>query len=242
MEKTEYRLDAGSSTQGSQITVLTDGDHVLRYRSQDKAGNIESAKTCPVRIDRTPPVTTQTGADGRWHNLAVTVAFTASDRASGVASTSFSADGGVTWETGACIVDAPATHDNDGIHIILYRSADNTGLVEAPRSCTVRIDTRQPVTAAPYSTKVKRGYRATLRYRVDDQQPCASKANVTIKVATLSGRVVRVFKLGQRSVNRLLTCQFRCTVAKRTYRFRVYATDAAGNKQAVAGWNRLIVR
>ena len=108
----------------------------------------------------------------------------------------------LTWETGACIVDAPATHDNDGVHIILYRSADNTGLVEAPRSCTVRIDTRQPVTAAPYSTKVRRGDRATLRYRVDDQQPCASKANVTIKVATLSGRVVQVLKLGQRAVNR----------------------------------------
>ncbi len=242
VQKTEYRLDAGDWTTGTQVTVTTDGDHALRYRSHDNAGNVEEAETCWVRIDKTPPVTAQTGADVRWHNLAVTVAFAAWDRTSGVASTSFSTDGGLSWQSGACVIEAPATHANDGAHAILYRSADNAGLVEASRSATVRIDTRQPLTAAPYPSKVRRGYWATLRYRVDDQQPCASKANVTIKVATLGGKVVKVLKLGQGSVNRLLSYQFRCRLAKRTYKFRVYATDAAGNKQAVAGWNRLIVK
>ena len=116
------------------------------------------------------------------------------------------------------------------------------GLVETPKNCSVKIDTRQPVTAAPYPSKVRRGYWATLRYRVDDQQPCAGKSGVTIKVTTLGGRVVKVLKLGQRAVNRTLAYQFRCTLAKKTYKFRIYATDAAGNKQAVAGWNRLVVR
>jgi hypothetical protein len=59
---------------------------------------------------------------------------------------------------------------------------------------------------------------------------------------TLGGKVVKVFKLGPRQVNRLLSYRFRCTIAKKTYRFRVYATDAGGNKQAVVGSNRLVVR
>ena len=65
---------------------------------------------------------------------------------------------------------------------------------------------------------------------------------MTIKVMTLGGKVLKVLKLGQRPVNRLASYRFRCTLAKKTYRFRVYATDAAGNKQAVAGSNKLVVR
>jgi hypothetical protein len=43
-------------------------------------------------------------------------------------------------------------------------------------------------------------------------------------------------------VNRLLSYQFRCTLAKRTYRFFVSATDLAGNSQASAGYNWLTVK
>lgn len=243
VQRTEYRLDAGEWTAGSQVTVASEGDHLLRYRSLDVAGNLEEARSCHVKIDKTAPLTTQAGADGRWHNLAVTVRFTATDAGAGVAETLYSTDGGASWSSGTSLeVAAPADHSQDGAHAILYLSRDVAGHSELPRSCSVKIDTRQPVTAALSTARVERGARATLRYRVSDRAPCAARANVTIKITTLSGRLVKVFRLGQRAVNRNLGYQFRCTLAKRTYRYKVFATDAAGNKQAVVGGNRLVVR
>lgn len=241
--KTEYKLDGGPWVTGSGVTVATDCDHALSYRSADNAGNVETAKVCHVKIDTTAPITKESGAKGQWSNLAVTVTLTASDAASGVASTSYSTDGGVTWQTATSfVVEAPADHANDGARSALYRSVDNVGFVETPKTCMVKIDTRQPLTSAPSAAKVRRGFWASLRYRVDDQRPCANKATVTLKVATLGGKVVKVLRLGQRPVNRLLSYRFRCTLANKTYRFRVYATDAAGNKQALAGGNKLTVR
>jgi hypothetical protein len=241
--KTEYKLDGGPWVTGSGVTVTTDGDHALSYRSTDNAGNVETAKACHVKIDTSAPVTKELGAAGQWSNLAVTVTLTASDAASGVASTSYSTDGGASWQAAtSLIVAAPADHSNDGVHTVLYRSVDNVGFVETAKKCTIKIDTRQPLTSVPSAAKVRRGFWANLCFRINDQPPCASKATVTIKVMTLGGRVLKVFKLGRRQVNRLLSYRFRCTLAKKTYKFRVYATDAAGNKQAVAGGNRLVVR
>ena len=52
---------------------------------------------------------------------------------------------------------------------------------------------------------------------------------------------MKVLKLGKRFVNRLLSCQFRCTLAKQTGS-ELFAIYAAGNTQAVIGKNVLTVR
>jgi immune inhibitor A len=246
---TRYTVDGHGPSQGLSITApapadhRNDGTHTIAYWSVDKAGNTGAHKTCRVRIDTTPPVTTQTGADTAWHNADVHLQFGATDGASGVAATSYSTDDGATWQTASSlVVKAPADHTGDGAHAVSYRSTDAVGNIETPKICTVAIDTRRPLTRAPSAAKVRRGFWATLRYRVDDQKPCAGRATVTIKVTTLRGKMVKVLKLGQRPANRLLIYWFRCKLAKKTYKFRVFATDAAGNKQAVAGSNRLVVR
>ena len=65
---TRYRLDGGAWTTGTSATVSGDGIHALDYRSTDNAGNVEATKSVPVKIDTVAPVTTQSGADGAWHN------------------------------------------------------------------------------------------------------------------------------------------------------------------------------
>ncbi len=43
-------------------------------------------------------------------------------------------------------------------------------------------------------------------------------------------------------MNAPLTAKFRCTLAKGTYRYYVYATDASGNAQSKIGSARLTVK
>lgn len=59
--KTEYRVDGGAVKQGTSVYFAApighgnDGDHVLSYWSTDKAGNVEDAKSCRIRIDTLTP-------------------------------------------------------------------------------------------------------------------------------------------------------------------------------------------
>lgn len=64
---------------------------------------------------------------------------------------------------------------------------------------------------------------------------------MTIRIKTLSGRTVFQKTLSSCMVNYALRYAFRCTLAKRTYRFSVLAIDAAGNRQTSVGGNLLTV-
>ncbi len=61
---TEYQLDGGAWTQGTKLTVSAVGAHTVLYRSHDKAGNVETAKTVQVNIGSTFTVTASAGAGG----------------------------------------------------------------------------------------------------------------------------------------------------------------------------------
>ena len=241
---TEYSTDGGSTwTTGTSLTVSDEGIHTIAYRSADDVGNVENAKTTTAKIDMTEPTTTQTGADSRWHNHDVTVTFAAQDAASGIQSTTYSTDGGVTWQTGtSLVVTASADHANDGANTILYRSTDGAGNLEASRSCEVRIDTSRPATVARKEATVRRGSFVTLTFRVNDLGPGRGTASVVISVRTLKGKSAGTHRLGTRRVNADLTYRFRCNLAKGTYRFFIHATDAAGNREGHTGYKRLVVK
>jgi cytochrome c len=180
-------------------------------------------------------------ADG-WVNRGVLVIFTAADddAGSGVAYTEYALDGGAWTKGTSCAVAG------EGPHTVLYRSADAAGNVEADKTLAFGIDTVKPTTKAPSAASVSRGRTATLKYRVLDALPCAGTCTVTIKVKTRAGRLVKTLKCGIRTANTAsaLTAKLRVprTWKKGTYRFSVYATDAAGNKQANVASNRLVVR
>ena len=125
---------------------------------------------------------------------------------------------------------------------MLYRSSDRAGNVEPARTAKVGIDTQRPTPVAASPASVKRGHVARLRYSVSDPRPGSPTASVTIRIRNAAGRLVRVAVLGRRGVDRSLRHRFRCTLRKGTYRFSVYATDAAGNVQTAAASNTLVVR
>lgn len=53
---TQYSTDGGAAwTSGASCVVVAEGDTVLRYRSVDRAGNVETAKTVTVKIDTVRP-------------------------------------------------------------------------------------------------------------------------------------------------------------------------------------------
>ena len=125
---------------------------VAQYR--DAAGNVLELSDAIVLIalsaDTTPPTTSASGADARWHNAPVTVTFAATDEpggsgmSGGLAKTEYKLDAG-EWTTGTSVtVPAPADHSGDGEHTLAYRSTDAAGNLEAARSVTVKIDTTAP--------------------------------------------------------------------------------------------------
>ncbi|MET8161644.1 ThuA domain-containing protein [Sphaerisporangium sp. NPDC005289] len=143
VDRTEYQLDGGAWTAYTEAIVVSgDGAHTLAYRSADKAGNVEDAKTLEVKVDTTAPTTTAASApanDDGWHNGAVPVTLTAADQASGVASIEYSLDGGA-WTPYTAVVDITG----EGQHQLQYRSTDKAGNVEDVKAVTVKIDTKAP--------------------------------------------------------------------------------------------------
>jgi PKD repeat protein/type 1 glutamine amidotransferase len=79
VDKTEYQLDSGSWTAYTgPVTVTGDGQHQLKYRSADKAGNLEEAKTLTLTISaNAPQVKLTVSASSRCIGTSAYVAVTA---------------------------------------------------------------------------------------------------------------------------------------------------------------------
>ncbi len=53
---------------------------------------------------------------------------------------------------------------------------------------------------------------------------------------------MKTLSLGAQPLGKARAATFRCTLARGRYRFSVYATDRADNKQSRIGTNTLVVR
>ena len=195
-----------------------------------------------VPSDSTPPSTTVSGADARWHNSPVMLNFAAGDNAggSGVAYTDYSVDGG-SWTQGTSVtIAAPTTHANDRTHTIRYYSADNAGNVEATHSCQVKIDTLGPVCAAENVT-VKHGKACWLYFKVHDR--LSPKVTSALTIAKRSGVVKKRWSWGYiKNFTGWWRMKYTCRLPRGTYTIRVYGKDLAGNAQSVVGHGRLRVK
>ena len=106
-----------------------------------------SAGTGP-EADTTPPeVVADVGPAGAggWHTSAPTVALTATDAGSGVASISYSATGAAA--TGPTTVDGDSAElpiGTDGITEVTFQATDRAGNTSDPQTLTVRLDTVAP--------------------------------------------------------------------------------------------------
>jgi beta propeller repeat protein len=155
----------------------------------------------------------------------------------------FSTDN-VTWTDWQPLADTehfqlPAGTSNGPVTVYL-QFGDDQGNVQLELNLVVHLDTTPPVTAANWAARVAKGHTAALRFAVRDS--VSPRAGVVIKVRNRAGSVVRTLNLGQRPTRTWLTAKFLCKLPRGRYTYRVYATDLAGNRQAKAAWNWLIVR
>ncbi|HET9665188.1 MAG TPA: Ig-like domain-containing protein, partial [Desertimonas sp.] len=126
--------------------AVADGQYDLRVVTTDNAGNAFTSPAVTVLVDHTAPTTSALLAPGSPSNAPVTVSFSAADgTGSGVASTSYSVDGGPVLQGTSVVIPAPGDHSNDGTHSVAFFSTDDVGNVEAPANTVdVVIDTTAP--------------------------------------------------------------------------------------------------
>ncbi|GGH91240.1 beta strand repeat-containing protein [Arthrobacter liuii] len=118
----------------------------------------ESPRSSGTSNDASAPVATVSGISpapntAGWNNTSpVTVTITADDgtSGSGVASISYTVDGGGQQTVNAAVATVPVS--GDGTHTVSYFATDKVGNAGSPQSQTVRIDTQAP--AAPAFTTV----------------------------------------------------------------------------------------
>lgn len=154
----------------------------------------------------------------------------------------FSLDDGETytaWEPLSDVVRVPLP-DGDGRYriAILFRTAGGSEL--GPVTVTVRVDTKAPRARTMGKTRVKRGRKARLSFRVRDN--LSPTADVTVRIRDRRGKVVRSLRVNDARTGRRLAVTFRCKLKRGQYRYSVRATDRAGNRQTRAVTARLTVR
>ena len=130
---TYFKLGSGAqSTYTSPVTVLAEGVTTVSYWSVDNASNAEVAHTASIRIDKSAPVTTS-DAVGSYAGAA-TIHLLPTDTRSGVASTSYSLDGGAAQSGTTVNVTSLGSHTLD------FWSVDVAGNIETARTVTFVIN------------------------------------------------------------------------------------------------------
>ncbi|MFB7599013.1 OmpL47-type beta-barrel domain-containing protein [Streptomyces sp. NPDC056160] len=159
VDRVEYAVGDTDAWQPYTAPVVVDqvGDHTVRYRATDKAGNVSAEKTvtftvvAPPSDDTTAPETSATlsgerNADGAYVDMA-TVTVSASDTGSGVNTVEYALDTGA-WQP----YTAPVMVHQLGEHTVRYRATDKAGNVSAEQSVRFTVvsapaqDTTAPVT------------------------------------------------------------------------------------------------
>jgi photosystem II stability/assembly factor-like uncharacterized protein len=231
-----WHQDSASGDWDLTAVTGTDSAHLWAF------GDRHILSSFDVAGDSAAP-STLNDADLLWHRTPITVTFSANDTGgSGLLRTEYRIDSDPVWHEGSSAAfAAPADHSGDGQHTLSYRSYDNAGNVELTQKTEVFIDTRRPRPVAHWSTSVRRGTKATLRYFISDRCPGTSET-VTIAVRNARGRIAKQVSLRDVAPNKAHRYSFVCRLARGTYRFSVSATDAAGNTETRVATNRLVVK
>jgi hypothetical protein len=132
--------ESGIPTPPADTTITGEGKNLTSTTTvKNGAGLSTTATSSPaVNIDRTAPTTGISGTSNNWVNGAVTVSLTATDNLSGIASTSYTIDGGGT-QTGSSF-----TLSDEGDHTVTFFSTDKAGNAEATQTAHVKIDKTAP--------------------------------------------------------------------------------------------------
>jgi hypothetical protein len=216
--------------------IATPGTISFAVQNPEPGGGISATQSLTLSADTTAPVTTISGADTAWHNAPVVLTVSVIDAGGpGVQMTQYGiGSAGVTpaWLTlsdTTITVPAPAGGSGDGAQVVSVFSTDDCNNVESPpKTVTVNICTVGPETQAFAPGSVKKGKTLKLGYRADSITPtCAIK----LKIFKSNGSLAKTVNVGERPSNTKGTKSFTCNLAPGSYKYKVYATDAAGNAQ-----------
>lgn len=161
VDRIEYALGSAGAWQPYTTPVVVDqvGDHTVRYRAFDKAGNVSAEKSAaftvvaPQSDDTTAPETSATvtgerNADGAYVDMA-TVTVSASDTGSGVNTIEYAIGSGA-WQP----YTAPVMVHQVGEHTVRYRATDKAGNVAAEKNVRFTVVAAPPEDTVPPVTGV----------------------------------------------------------------------------------------
>jgi subtilisin family serine protease len=214
-------------------TAASAGTYYLLVWAKSGTGTYSLAHNIPV--DVTAPTTTLLGLTATgWMNHDVTLTMQATDDITGVARIEYQLSAGA-WTT----YTAPVVVSAEGEMPFSYRAIDNAGNTEAAKSATVRIDKTGPTTTASNKVSVKKGKKATFRFSATDR---TATAKFTIKIFK-GKKLKKSLTVGSKPCGSPQSYAWkRCTLAKGSYTWKVYATDEAGNLQSKIGSKGLTVK
>ncbi|OEV09941.1 glycosyl hydrolase [Streptomyces nanshensis] len=188
----EYALgDGGYQTYTEPVMVHETGEHTVRYRATDKAGNVAEEKSveftvvAPPTDDTTPPETSATvdgeqDADGAYVGMA-TVTVTASDAGSGVNTVEFALDDG-----GFQPYSAPVMVHEPGTHTVTYKATDKAGNAAEAKSVEFTVVEQPEEDTTPPETS------ATTEGKKNSDGDYIGKATVTIAATDAESGVAKV--------------------------------------------------
>jgi hypothetical protein len=151
LDRVEWQIDGGDwlhGPTGSEVVITGTGNHVLRTRARDVAGNVSVERIDNVRVDQTAPTNSTAAAPGAPVSDPYQVAVAGTDLDSGIASVEWEVDG--TPHSGA--PNAVATVSGNGPHTLRTRVIDAAGNASAWRTDTITIDGNLGDTLPPVDT------------------------------------------------------------------------------------------
>jgi hypothetical protein len=172
-----YTVDGGATqTYSAPVTISTSGLHSLVYWAADTSGDVTAKKALALNLDVAAPITTAalTGTKLVTGDFAqsATVALSASDNLSGVASTSYSVDGAASQT-----YSVPFIVSGKGTHKVVFYSTDKAGNVESNETININIQ-------SPLMTTFASGLQMISAPADFSGQPLTSIFDEPLKLAT----------------------------------------------------------
>ncbi|MFJ4466272.1 OmpL47-type beta-barrel domain-containing protein [Streptomyces sp. NPDC089424] len=194
VDRIEYAIGDAGAWQPYTAPVVVDqvGDHKVRYRAFDKAGNVSAEKSteftvvAPQSDDTTAPDTSasvsgEQNPDGTYVDMA-TVTVSASDTGSGVNTIEYAIGASGAWQPYA----QPVMVHQVGTHTVRYRATDKAGNVAAEKSVQFTVVAAPPQDTTPPVTGV------TVEGTRNSDGAYVGSAEVTVSATDHGGEVASV--------------------------------------------------
>jgi hypothetical protein len=135
----------GTAGATATATLTAEGTHTVSYFATDNADNVEGTKTATVKIDKTAPTASIIPVGGSSWTNDNTVALTAGDALSGIASTQYSLDGATLQDYTGPVTLA------DGTRSFRYVVTDLAGNT-LDQTASIKVDTVTPTSSIASTT------------------------------------------------------------------------------------------